>query len=107
MCTRFWNYEQIIGLRKILHKEDSLSKYRGFGHCVEDVAKINQRVVGGENGIDQNYLPKSLVSATKLNMDRMAISDGICLQHLISTYSNDPSARAHCKDVSNLEWRVG
>lgn len=88
-----------------------MERFREDGPTVDDVQKINSRVVGSPNGPTEEDLPKNAAYACRTNTDRMAINDGIFVQHLQLTHSKDPEVippkHTVCVKASNLAWWKG
>lgn len=88
-----------------------LERYRDTGPTNEDIDLINSRVVGSANGPSVSDIPCDVTYATRTNKDRMAINDGIFLEHLSSTHSKDPNItpprHTICVKCSELAWRKG
>ena len=88
---------------------DLLTRFRDFGPTVEDVEKINTRVVGSQNGPTEADIPIGATYATKTNKDRMAINDAIFANHLKHTHSKDanvpPPRHTICVMASNLKFK--
>ena len=80
----------------------------GVSNGIADV--LNKRVVGSENGPKTNDIPDNAVYATKTNIDRMAINDGIFTKHIEATHSKnpavDPPTHTICIKASNLKWKL-
>jgi hypothetical protein len=88
-----------------------LSRFREEGPTVLDVERINTRLIGSENGPKSESIPHDAVYATKTNVDRMAINDGIFAKHLEATHSKDPNVlppkHTICIKAANPQWHKG
>ncbi|KAG7371411.1 PIF1-like helicase [Nitzschia inconspicua] len=86
-----------------------LSRFRDLGPSVADVNLINTRVIGSDDGPGSHEIPKNVTYATKTNVDRMAINDGIFFNHMKDTHSKDPHVvppvHTLCIKAGNLNWR--
>jgi hypothetical protein len=88
---------------------DLLTRFRDFGPTVEDVEKINTRVVGSHNGPTEADIAIGKTYATKMNKDRMAINDAIFANHLKHTHSKEanvpPPRHTICVMASNMKLK--
>jgi len=88
-----------------------LSRYRDIGPTIADVKKINKRLIGSEKGPSDKEIPQDAVYATKTNIDRAAINDGIFANHLANTHSTNPSMdppkHTICIKASMMQWHMG
>jgi hypothetical protein len=87
----------------------TLSRYRRDGPTEQDVKRINStRVINSAKGPKESEIPKDVTYATKTNVDRMAINDGIFASHIRATHSTNPfvlpSQHTICIKASNLQW---
>ena len=88
-----------------------LANYRTLGPSPSEVQHINTRVLGSEGGPTADDIPSDVTYATKTNVDRMAINDGIFAEHLKATHSQNPNdvppMHTICIKSSNLQWVKG
>jgi hypothetical protein len=85
-----------------------LARYRNDGPKEEDIEIINTRVLNNEFGVKETDIPTNITYATKTNIDRMAINDGIFARHLEKTHSQNPSVpppeHTICIKASDVQW---
>jgi hypothetical protein len=88
-----------------------LARYRETGPESSDIECINTRVLGSPNGPKEHNIPPNAVYATKTNLDRMAINDGIFANHLKETHMTDasipPPKHTICVKAGQLQWHKG
>jgi len=86
----------------------TLSRYRRDGPTEQDIQRINLRVINSAKGPKENEIPKDVTYATKTNVDRMAINDGIFASHIRATHSTNPLVpppeHTICIKASKLQW---
>jgi len=86
----------------------TLSRFRKDGPTEQDIQRINSRVINIPKGPKEIDIPKNVTYATKTNVDRMAINDGIFAAHIRATHSTNPSIpppeHTICIKASKLQW---
>ena len=85
-----------------------LERYRDNGPSSNDVDKINRRVVDTPNGPKSTDIPSCAVYAVKSNIDRCAINDGVFVNHVHQSCSQDPSVAPplHTICIQSSELRL-
>ena len=63
-----------------------LQRWREIGPPNEDVALLNERVVGSRGGPSEEDIPDDVIYAVKTNFDRNAINDAVFAEHLKKTH---------------------
>jgi hypothetical protein len=86
----------------------TLSRYREFGPTENDIQAINSRIINSAKGPSENDIPNDVTYATKTNVDRMAINDGIFASHIRATHSTNPTVlppeHTICIKAGKLQW---
>ena len=87
-----------------------MGRYRDEGPSVRDINMVNSRLLKYRDNSFEQVLPQNSTYATKTNIDRMAINDGIFANHLMNTHSKDPKIlpplHTVCIKAGDLQWKV-
>ena len=87
-----------------------LSRIREEGGTQDDIDYINTRLVWESNGISETDIPHDTVYATKNNVDRSAINEGIFSRFLTRTHSRDrnipPPSHTICIKASDISFKT-
>ena len=87
-----------------------LSRLREKGGTQDDIDLINTRFVCAANSLFETEIPPSAVYATKNNVDRSAINEGLFYQHLARTHSQhnqiEPPLHTICIKASDISFKT-